>query len=204
MSKSEMALRLVTSGAAVIAGSAGLAQAQDVGGFYGGVGISMPSGDGTFYGGSDTYSIDNGALGSIFGGYNVVTGSGLVYGGELALTQGGTIGGDGYYSDTFKLGTTIDLKARVGKVFGTTLVYGALGYSKTSIEDEYGYDYGDVDGVSIGAGFEMPISDNGFIGGDVTKRNLNPTGSGQYGIPTSEYVDGVDLTTVSVRLGFRF
>ncbi|MCR8725543.1 porin family protein [Frigidibacter sp. ROC022] len=209
MSKAEKAMRMIGSSSVVLASAAGFAHAQDVDGFYGGVGVAMTSGDaegngGAFYG---TYSLSGGALGSAFAGYNVVSGSGLVFGGEIAVTQGGSIEVGGFYSaSSVSMGPMIDLKARVGKVFGSTLVYGALGYSLGSIEDYYGggEKIAKLGGVSLGGGFETPISENGFIGGDVTMRKLKPQGDNDYGEPSENYIDSVDSTTISVRIGFRF
>ncbi len=205
MSKTETTVRVIGSGAAALAGTVGIAQAQDFAGFYGGVGVSMPSGEQTLPFGP-TYSLDGSAVGSVFAGYNLVSQGGLVYGAELAVTQGSDFDMGGPYGG-FGQSTNymVDLKGRLGKVFGTTLAYGSLGYSFSSIMWPGSTDaMAKVGGVNFGAGFEVPISANGFIGGDVTQRFLGPWGTNAFGDPSSNYVDSLNMTTISVRLGFRF
>ena len=118
------------------------------------------------------------------------------------MTQGADI--DGAYG-SLSTKTMVDLKARLGKVFGKTLVYGSLGYSMG------GLTFGDgtgtlakVDGLNIGAGFEAPIGARGFLGGDITSRDLGPRGTNDLGDPSSNHLDSMNMTTVSVRVGFRF
>ena len=60
-----------------------------------------------------------------------------------------------------------------------------------------------MSGLNVGAGFETSISEKMFIGGDYTARNLNGGGSID-GVPGEFYMDDVNLSTVSIRLGFRF
>lgn len=200
MSKSKLAIRLLGSGAVALTGTAGVAQAQDVAGFYGGVGLSYPSGEVDSPWG-DSYPIASGGLGSMFAGYNMVSAGGLVYGGELSIIPSGGEVGD-YYID--HINQMLDIRGRLGKVFGSTLVYGALGYSVGSFDSSFGTEMAKVDGFNVGVGFETPISENGFIGGDVTHRNLGPRGENEFGDPSSNYVDSFNMTTISVRLGFRF
>ncbi len=200
MSKAETTMRLACSGAALLAGFSSSAQAQDVNGFYGGVGGAVPSGSVDL--GFSGYSISGSALGSVFAGYNVVSASGLVYGGELAVTQGTDV--SGAYGD-FGTKPMVDVKGRLGKVFGKTLVYGSLGYSMGSLTWSSGSGtMAKVGGMNIGVGFEAPIGARGFLGGDITSRDLKPRGTNEYGDPSSNYVDSMNMTTVSVRVGFRF
>ena len=201
MSKTETTMRLACSGAALLAGITSSAQAQDVNGFYGGLGLSLPSGSVDFsYDGR--YSLNGSALGSAFAGYNAVSSGGLVYGGEIAVPQGADV--DGAYG-TPGINAMVDLKGRMGKVFGKTLVYGSLGYSMGSATWNDGTGtMAKVGGVNLGAGFETPLGARGFFGGDITSRNLNPTGTNDNGDLSSSYVDSMDMTTVSVRVGFRF
>ncbi|WP_374643544.1 outer membrane protein [Tabrizicola sp.] len=194
MAAKEVALKVIGSGAAMLAGSAGLSHAQDVGGWYAGAGLGAATGDFSTFG-DDGYSFD-GTVGSIFAGYNVVSGN-MVYGGELAWNGG--VQGDSAYVD--RIGSILDLKGRLGTIVGSTLVYGSLGYSLGTFE--YGGESGDFNGFSLGAGFEMPFNDNGFFGADVTTRNMS--GDGEIGgVPATDYIDDAQLTTVSIRLGFRF
>lgn len=201
MAKTDVVVRMIGGGAALLAGSAGLAHAQDVAGWYGGIGVGANAGDFVAFG-SDEYSFDGGPVGSLFAGYNLVSGN-LVYGAELALSgKAGTNDADGLYTGT--ISNMIDLKGRVGTMVGNTMFYGSLGYTigdmAVEVDDETG---GDVSGVNFGVGFEAAVNDKIFIGGDVTKRNLDGGGT-LYGGPGEEYMDDVDLTTVSIRMGFRF
>jgi hypothetical protein len=201
MAKTDVAVRVIGGGAALFAGSTGLAQAQDVAGFYGGIGVGANAGEYLAFG-DDEYSFDGGPVSSLFAGYNLVSGN-LVYGGELVLSgKAGTKDDDGLYTGTIR--NMIDLKGRVGTMVGNTLLYGSLGYTVgdvvVEVEDESG---GDVSGFNFGVGFESAINEKIFVGGDVTKRNLDGGGT-LFGGPGEQYMDDVDLTTVSIRLGFRF
>lgn len=194
MKKSDVAVRVIGSGAAILAGATGFAQAQDVGGFYGGVAIGTDTGDFESY--DNSFGIESGSTSSVFAGYNVVSGN-LVYGGEVAW-RGGFDADNGYVDS---VGSLVDLKGRLGTMVGNTLVYGSLGYSLGSFDAEG--ESADLEGMNFGAGFEMPLSENGFFGGDITSRNLDANGEID-GDPAGQYMDNVKLTTVSVRLGFRF
>ncbi len=201
MSKTDISIRALAGGAAVVAGSVGAASAQDVAGFYGGVSLSMPMGDFDTLFGLD-YSFEGDTAGGFFAGYNFVNGN-MVYGGEIAMSspyRGFNYGIEG-------LENMIDLKAKVGTVMGSTLVYGTLGYSMADV-DTVPYlaanGSADASGFNIGVGFETPLgTGNGFIGGEVLHRNMSTDGT-FYGNPASVYMDSINLTTVSVRLGFRF
>ncbi|TAG17326.1 MAG: hypothetical protein EAZ40_12285 [Rhodobacterales bacterium] len=201
MAKSDVAVRVIGGGAALLAGSAGLAQAQDVAGWYGGVGVGAKAGDFLAFG-NDEYSFDGGPGGSLFAGYNFVSGN-LVYGAELGLNgKAKSDDPDAIYAGS--ISNLIDLKGRLGTVVGNTLFYGSLGYTVGDMEVEFdGESGGDVSGINFGAGFETSVTDNIFIGGDITKRNLDGGGT-LYGGPAENYMDDIDLTTVSIRLGFRF
>ena len=199
MSKASVAGRLIGSGAAVVAGSAGVAHAQDVAGFYGGLGVGANAGDFVAFG-DDEYSFDGGPVTSLFVGYNAVSGN-LVYGGELAWTNKAEDSTDPYVGHVTDL---IDLKGRVGTMVGNTLVYGSLGYSMGDVERTWdGAGGGDVSGFSIGAGFETNLTDNIYLGGDFTNRQLDGGGVIN-GAPGELYMDDVNLSTVSIRIGFRF
>lgn len=199
MARTDVAVRVIGSGAAILAGSVGLVQAQDVGGFYGGLGIGANGGD--FADDGDEYSFSGGPGASLFAGYNVVSGN-LVYGGEIAWMDGAESSDDNLYLG--QITSLIDLKGRVGTMVGNTMLYGSLGYSMGDVSvDWLGVGGGDVSGFTLGAGFETAVGENMFIGGDFTARNLNAGGS-IAGVPTEEYIDDVNLSTVSIRMGFRF
>jgi len=200
MSKSDVAARAIGGGVAILAGTAGLAQAQDVGGFYGGLGIVANGGDFVAFG-DDEYSFAGGPAGSLFAGYNVVSGN-LVYGAELALSNGVENGDETPYIGNIT--SLIDLKGRVGTMVGNTLFYGSLGYSMGDVERVYEDGTGgEVSGMNFGAGFESAVGEKMFVGGDITSRHMNGGGT-LNGEPGELYMDDVNLTTVSVRVGFRF
>ena len=201
MAKSDIAFRVLGGSAALVAGSAGLAQAQDVGGWYGGVGVGANAGDFIAFG-SDEYSFSGGPGASLFAGYNMVSGN-LVYGGEIALTNKAE-SDDAESAYTGSISRLIDLKGRVGTMVGNTLLYGSLGYSFGDLEQKWnGSGGGDVKGVNFGLGFETALSGNMFLGGDFTSRNLDGGGTIE-GEPGETYMDDATLSTVSIRLGFRF
>ena len=199
MAKTDVAMRVIGSGAALVAGSVGMAQAQDVGGFYGGLGVGANSGKFLAFG-SEEYSFEGGTATSLFAGYNVVSGN-MVYGGELAWSNGAEADNASIYAG--QISSMIDLKARLGTMVGNTMFYGSLGYSRGKTETEFLGSGGTVSGLNVGAGFETSISEKMFIGGDYTARNLNGGGSID-GVPGEFYMDDVNLSTVSIRLGFRF
>mgnify|MGYP001765404750 CR=1 FL=1 len=199
MTKAGVAGRLIGSGAAIVAGSAGISHAQDVSGFYGGLGVGANAGDFIAFG-DEEYSFEGGPVTSLFVGYNVVSGN-LVYGGELAWTNKAEFSDNPYVGHATDI---IDLKGRVGTMVGNTLVYGALGYSMGDVEVDWdGASGGDVSGFSIGAGFETNITENVYLGGDFTNRQMDGGGTIN-GLPGELYMDDVNLSTISIRLGFRF
>jgi outer membrane immunogenic protein len=201
MARTDVAVRVIGGGAALMAGSAGLAQAQDVGGWYGGIGVGANGGDYLAFG-SDEYSFDGSPRASLFAGYNVVSGN-LVYGGEISV-NGKAESSDVGAIYAGHLTNVIDLKARVGTMVGSTLFYGSLGYSISDIEVAWdGETGGDASGVNFGVGFEAAVGDRMFIGGDITSRNMNVGGT-LYGAPAEDYIDDINLSTVSIRMGFRF
>ncbi|RYE39647.1 MAG: porin family protein [Hyphomicrobiales bacterium] len=199
MAKTDVAVRVIGGGAALMAGSMGMAQAQDVGGFYAGIGVGANSGDFTAFG-SDEYSFEGGTVGSLFAGYNFVSGN-MIYGGELAYSNGANTDVDNPYVG--EISSLLDLKGRLGTMVGSTMFYGSLGYTRGKMGTEFLGGGGTVSGINLGAGFETSLSDKMFIGGDYTARNLNGGGTVD-GVPGEEYMDDVNLSTLSIRLGFRF
>jgi outer membrane immunogenic protein len=198
MSKTDVAFRVIGSGAALLAGTA--VQAQDVGGFYGGVGVAANAGD-FVADGNDEYSFAGGPGGSLFAGYNFVSGN-LVYGAELAWSNGADNSDNNPYIG--EITSLLDLRGRVGTMVGNTMFYGALGYSVGDMETDWNdATGGEVSGMNFGAGFESALSEKMFVGGDITTRHLNGGGT-LGGAPGELYMDDANLTTVSVRLGFRF
>ena len=192
MTKSVDLTRVIAGGAAVAAGFAGASQAQDLNGFYTGLSLGVPSGD-FVIGGSDEYS-HTGTASGLFAGYNHMMGDWMLAA-ELGFNKElgyGETDGDVYDAN---VSDSLTLKARVGRVFGNTLVYGSLGFVSADM-NVFGSDYS-MDGTVIGAGVEHGIGSNGFVGLDFTSYDFN---SGNY----TTYVDDISLTTTSIRAGFRF
>jgi outer membrane immunogenic protein len=183
MTKAMDVTRVISGGAAVAAGIVGTAQAQDVAGFYGGLSLGLPNGELDL--GFEQYSF-TGNAGGLFAGYNFTQGD-WVFGVEVAYT--GDVGSESDSGVDYGLGLsqTIDLKGRVGR---------ALGLTSSNVEWFGSESYG-VSGTMIGAGFETSLGSNGFVGLDVTSRDLN---KGLYSI----YTENDRFTTTSIRAGFRF
>lgn len=206
MSDKRLADVAFVSGAAVIAGLAGAtdAHAQGMAGAYGGFTFGKAiAGKMDVYG--IGYSIHGVGVGG-FVGYNMVQGN-WVFGGELALS--GNYGSDFQYSkggESFSINRLVDLKARAGHTFGKTFVYGVVGYSKAQVDTGPYWSPADVsvDGVSVGLGFEAPLSQNSFIGGEVLSRKLDTSGTIYGSMPATTYLDVNHLTTATMRIGFRF
>ncbi len=188
-------------GAAVGVVFVGAAQAQT--GFEGGyVGLGYGNLDGTVGGSASgnpiydddyLYGIGHGAL-NLFGGYNFVNGQTL-YGVEATFWADALTSSDDY--DTHGLKELYDLKFRVGRIFGDSLIYGSIGYTDSKA-NYYGSDaassvYGDNSGLTFGGGFETNVTSRMFVGADVTMRNVD------------SLKVGPDLvTSVSARIGYRF
>jgi Outer membrane protein beta-barrel domain len=192
MTKSVDIARVVAGGAAAAAGFAEASQAQDVTGFYAGLGLGMPNGSFSI-GRSDDYS-HGGTSSSLFAGYNHAMGD-WVIGAEVGFNSGLEIeplNGNTYDAS---VGKSVTLKARAGRVFGNRLVYASLGFASADMS-VFGFDYG-MDGMVYGAGVETGIGANGFIGLDVTADDFK---NGDY----TTYVDDISLTATSIRAGFRF
>lgn len=173
-------------------GATGAQAQQDVTGFYGGVSLNFAEGTELFDFGSDYTMASSGVVGA-FAGYNTVSGD-WVYGGELNFA-GGSFPASGYGGD-FDIGNVVDLRARAGKVFGNTLVYGAAGL--TFAEANVFGNSENVSGFNLGLGFETSVTDDVFLGAEYTFREL----SNDDGLYTSSAT--TNLNTLSVRVGMRF
>lgn len=187
----------VKSGAAVLVAMAGTAQAQDLQGLYGG--LSYTKGSGEAVNNNDSYSFD-GQAGGGFIGYNHVMGDWL-FGAELAFSNGDyeSFNNGNPWMDAENVR---DIKARVGRVFGKTLVYGVVGRSTMDIDmfgpGQTGAD-GDASATALGLGFETAIGAKAFVGGEYLTRELDLSSGPAF------YSDGgATLDTLSLRLGLRF
>ncbi|PTQ74372.1 outer membrane beta-barrel protein [Celeribacter persicus] len=192
---------VVFASGATMLGFVAPAMAQDFTGFYAGLSGAFPFDSEMTYNFSDTDDLSGVAPG-FFTGYNADLG-GWVLGGEVAFNGGLDLDGiDGAGIDNM-----VDLKAKFGRVFGKTYVYGILGYSKgepnTTI---YGNDAKDVEveGMNYGVGVETMLKGSAFVGLELLSRDLDVDGT-VYGGDADPYYVGIDkLTTASVRVGFRF
>lgn len=204
MSKSNaVEIAVKSSGAAMLA-MAGAAHAQDFDGPY--AGLSYTNGSGSFldnFFAPVTYSLDGNAAGG-FVGYNHVAGDWL-FGAELAFSNGS------YESYTDDAGTNPylaienirDFKARAGRIFGKTLVYGVIGRSTANIDlfDDF---FSDPDGsgtaTALGLGFQTQLGNRMFIGGEYLTRDFSIDDP-----QTAFYAaEGAQLNTMSLRLGLQF
>jgi len=192
MSKSAETIRILASGTVAALGAAGAVQAQDFNGAYVGLSLGVPNGTYELF---TDYSIGGTSFGA-FAGYNAVRGDWLI-GGEIAGISGldTDFPSGSMYAQDYGVSNLIDLKARVGRVFGNTMVYGAVGLSR--IDVEYAGYTDTSNGVNFGVGVEQNLGGKGFIGAEVLGRNFN---SGD----NVSYIDSRPLTTVSIRGGFRF
>lgn len=189
---------VIKGGAAMVAVAAGAAKAQDLQGLYGG--LSYTRGAGEIVDGNDVYTFDGNA-GGAFVGYNHVVGDWL-FGAEIAFPNGEYMALEASDSPFIQAENVRDLKARVGRLFGRTLVYGVVG--RTDLDFTVGNSPGETAGASataIGLGFEAPIGNKGFFGGEyLVRKDLSFDG----GDAASYAEDGSELNTLSLRMGLRF
>jgi len=179
--------RLVATGAAMAAGVAGAASAQDFGGTY--AGVTLGTASGSFQDGGN-YNLQGSALGG-FVGYNFVSGN-LVYGAEIEYN--GPVETDALFN--LGISSIIDLKGRIGTTVGNTLFYGTLGVS--SVDFEGGKSTASTTGTLIGAGVETGFAGNAFVGLEVLSRNFNQSSDAPLGVGPQ------DMLTTGIRIGMRF
>jgi opacity protein-like surface antigen len=112
--------------------------------------------------------LDDGALTSLFFGYQVQRGS-LVYGGELSLNEidGSDVTG---YVGISDIADMSDLKGRIGYAYKSFLLYGLVGYSVGTLNDN-GLMW-DVDGMNYGLGVDYAVTDNWLLGMEYLVRNV--------------------------------
>jgi len=125
-----------------------------------------------------------------FAGYNFQQGS-IVYGAEIAAQMGNITAG----VTTVNLDYLVDARPRVGYAFDSVLVYAAGGYS-TGQMSNLGISE-TFSGFNVGAGLELAVTDNFFLGGEYIYRDMSGTTAG---------LTPFDIKThgVQVRAGFRF
>lgn len=186
MTQTVTVTRMVASSAAMVAGAAGAASAQDIAGPYAGVTLGTASGD---YQWSGDYNLEGSALGG-FTGYNFVNGN-MVYGAELAFN--GPVETD--IGSDFGIDQMIDLKGRLGVVTGNTLFYGTLGFS--SVDFTHSNVGSSTTGTLVGAGVEMGFGGNAFVGLEVLSRDFADSGDFLGNGPAS-------MVSTAIRIGLRF
>lgn len=167
-------------------------------GFYVGLGAATTTGDLDFVP-APAQRLDDGSLHSLFAGYRMQNGN-FVYGGELALHMVDEILVTGFSFSGLD-GTFVDARATFGYALGSVLVYGAVGYSMGTYDNDVALagDEWDLSGFNYGIGAEYQISERFVMGLDYTARMLEGTDP----ITAAQTVE-VDLNTISLRASFRF
>lgn len=172
---------------------AGGAQAQDWSGFY--FGMSMVSGESAvdFTGLPSPYTGDDSAALGVFAGYNHVTGSNLVLGGELSYTDIDTAQFppvSPYYGEGL-----LQARARVGYAAGNVMPYLALGLAQTTAGIVGGPSTSES-GLSLGLGAEMMVGSNMSLRAEYTRAKFDAIGELVYFPP-----DFADLEYEAVSIG---
>lgn len=126
-----------------------------------------------------------------FAGYNYDAGN-IVYGAEFDFD----ITDYSVADDLVRIDTTARLKGRVGAKVGNGLAYGVLGVvgaTSNSVVAPLG-DFAVEDGVGVlyGAGYDMRITDNLMLGGELLVHDFE------------DDVLQVDVTTLRLRVGYSF
>jgi len=153
---------------AVVAMLAGVAQAAadeaSVHGFSGPyAGVSATALKGFLSAGSARVDFGEGALGGGFIGYNHRAGD-FVLGAEAAVQTGRA----SVFGETVSITYVADLRARLGRVYGDTFVYVAGGAS--ALHTSGAIRGARVPLANLGAGVEVPLSEEMFLGADYTLR----------------------------------
>lgn len=146
--------------------------------------------------GNEFDSLEPGSSYGAFVGYNMQNNN-LVYGGEVAYSAVDVpgFGPIGYPLETFNY--FVDGKARVGYAMNSLLIYGFVGYSMSNFEFESGNNF-DVSGMNYGAGVDMMVGENMFVGAEYIARNL----SGETGYLTETQT--TNIQAFQVRAGWKF
>ncbi len=126
-----------------------------------------------------------------FVGYNRQVNN-LVFGGELAYTTGDvpvTTLANSFVTDR------VDVKGRLGYSFGSALVYGVVGYSWATTNDN-GPLYPD-EGLNYGVGLDYMINDHIFVGAEYLMRDLTGPDVGIIRIDST-------INSATIRAGYKF
>jgi outer membrane immunogenic protein len=175
------------------------AAVTDFSGSYVGASVgSITSGEGTYmYDGvpGDFYALEGNGYG-LFAGHNWQRGA-LVYGAEIAFTS---MNGEMPSADpgTF-LKSAIDLKGRLGYVFGNALAYGFVGYSSGDWTNAPSNPLTNpnLSGMNYGAGIDYKIND-WTVGAEYIHRKMDAG--------FNENSNGIeaDFGMVQLRVSYKF
>lgn len=194
MSERSQFAAVAKSGAAALVAVAGAAKAQDFDGAYGG--ISYTKGSGQAVDGNTTYSFDGNGAGA-FVGYNHVS-DGWLFGAELAFSGASLKAYDGPQLQ-FTAENMREIKAKVGRVFGRTAVYGVVGSSSMDLILNNNASQGSGGGLALGVGVEAALGEKAFVGAEYLQRDIEGDGTFE-----SLIDDGTEIKTLTLRLGMRF
>lgn len=177
---------------------AGGAQAQDWSGFY--LGMAVGSGESAvdFAGLPTPYSGDDSAALGVYAGYNHVTGSNLVLGGELSYTDIDTAQFppvSPYYGKGL-----MQARARVGYAAGNVMPYLALGLARTTAGIVGGPSTSES-GRSLGLGAEMMVGSNMSLRAEYTRAKFDAIGEAVFFPP--DFAD-LDYEMVSIGAAWHF
>jgi outer membrane immunogenic protein len=157
-------------------------------------GLAYGDGSGTMtYVGGDSRGM-TGSLTSIFAGTLMQRGT-LVYGGELALSQGNSLAQAGFDDENTK--DLPDAKAKLRVAAGRALFYGVLGYSSATYDANPSDSDYDISGLSFGLGVDDAVSDRFLVGLEYLPRQTD----------ADTAISGVEvlkLNSLSIRVGFSF
>lgn len=159
----------------------------DWSGFYAGLSVGRISGK--YHEAGFSYDIDKGTVPAIFGGYNWQSGK-LVYGGELSIGKPDDVAIEDDPVDGVQ--ALYELSGRLGYTFGKGLIYGKLGYAKTSYD--VGPDSYDFDGASYGIGFDYLYNEHWLFGASATK----------YDMKNDDFDGKLKPVIVALRVGYKF
>ncbi len=196
---------------ATSAASQGVSGASDFEGAYAGLELGAVRADGdadypVLAGGtvSGPYDPDNGRGYGILAGYNVQNGN-VVYGAELRYTNLIDVSERGASdAEIREVLDVADIRGRVGYARGDVLIYGSLGWSwsRFRVHPSRLFEGRDsqitLDGFNVGLGVEYNFSENWYVGGDFTYRDI----SGRFDEANND--TDVDLSTISARVAYRF
>lgn len=169
------------------------AGAQDWAGFYAGMTVSSADSEVDFPGAPSPYTGSDSAAIGIFAGYNYVTASSLVIGGELSYSDIDTAQFppvSPYYGEGL-----LQARARVGYDAGNAMPYLALGLAKTDAGIVGGPSTSET-GYSLGLGAEFLVGSNMSVRAEYNRAVFKDVGESVFFPP-----DFADLEYETLTLG---